>query len=110
MNDFMTSLEQWLLDAQGVRDRMYRSPSSCECERWQAFWLLAVNSSPIQVAYAAGKTAESPADVVLTEKMIDTTGSGDTFAASFLFHPRQKANCEQRHKYVAESVLRMGGG
>jgi transposase len=41
MVDMAVALAHWQMDAKAVRERMYRSPTPRERERWHAIWLLA---------------------------------------------------------------------
>jgi transposase len=52
MDEITALLKQWHLDERGVRQRMYRSPTPRERERWHALWLLAQGWSANQVADA----------------------------------------------------------
>ena len=52
MNEITALLNQWQLDEDEVRERMYRAPSPRERERWHALWLLARGWSAAQVADA----------------------------------------------------------
>ena len=44
------SLKEWHLDEHGVKERMYRSATPRERERWHALWLLAQGWSANRVA------------------------------------------------------------
>ncbi len=41
MSEMSAALVRWQMDLAGVRERMYRSPTPRERERWHALWLLA---------------------------------------------------------------------
>ena len=56
MNDL---LERWKLDERQVRDRMYRSPTPRERERWHAVWLVARGWSAARVAEALERDAHT---------------------------------------------------
>mgnify|MGYP001572838450 FL=1 len=48
-------LKEWHLDEHGVKERMYRSPTPRERERWHALWLLAQGWSANRVADMLGR-------------------------------------------------------
>jgi len=50
MYEMPALLKEWHLDEHGVKERMYRSPTPRERERWHALWLLAQGRSANQVA------------------------------------------------------------
>ncbi len=52
MGDIVQLLERWQLDVGEVRERMYRSPTPRERERWHALWLLAQGWTASAVAEA----------------------------------------------------------
>jgi transposase len=52
MNGILVMLEQWQLDMNQVRERVYRAPTPRERERWHALWLLSRGWSASQVAEA----------------------------------------------------------
>ena len=52
MRDIVQLLEGWQLDVGEVRERMYRSPTPRERERWHALWLLAQGWTASAVAEA----------------------------------------------------------
>ncbi len=52
MRDIAQLLERWQLDISDVRERMYRSPTPRERERWHALWLLAQGWTALAVAEA----------------------------------------------------------
>ncbi len=52
MVDIVQLLEQWQLDVGDVRERMYRSSTPRERERWHALWLLAQGWTALAVAEA----------------------------------------------------------
>lgn len=47
--------KEWHLDKHGVKERMYRSPTPRERERWHALWLLAQGWSANRVADVLGR-------------------------------------------------------
>ena len=47
--------KEWHLDEHGVKERMYRSPTPRERERWHALWLLAQGWSANRVADMLGR-------------------------------------------------------
>ena len=53
--DVTGALEQWALDVDEVRVRMYSAPTSRERERWHALWLLAQGWPAARVAAALGR-------------------------------------------------------
>jgi transposase len=59
MDDMLTMLERWRLDAKAVRERMYRAPTPRERERWHAIWLLARGWSAAKVADALERDAHT---------------------------------------------------
>ena len=59
MKDMLTMLGEWQLDANAVRERMYRAPTPRERERWHAIWLLARGWSATQVAEALERDAHT---------------------------------------------------
>jgi transposase len=50
MVDIADALARWQMDEAAVRQRMYRSPTPRERERWHAVWLLAQGWSAAKVA------------------------------------------------------------
>lgn len=50
MTDIAAALTRWELDLRQVRERMYRSPTPRERERWHALWLLAQGWPATRVA------------------------------------------------------------
>lgn len=52
MQDIGTLLEQWDVDERGLRERVYRSPTPRERERWHALWLLSRGWSEARVGEA----------------------------------------------------------
>ena len=52
MRDKKRLLERWQLDVGDVRERMYRTPTPRERERWHALWLLAQDWTALAVAEA----------------------------------------------------------
>lgn len=50
MSEMSAALERWQMDLAGVRERVYRSPTPRERERWHALWLLAQEWSASRVA------------------------------------------------------------
>jgi transposase len=59
MNDMVTLLERWQLDAHSVRTRMYGASTPRERERWHAVWLLLHGWSASQVADALERDAHT---------------------------------------------------
>ena len=59
MDDMLVMLGRWQLDANAVRDQVYRAPTPRERERWHALWLLARGWSAAQVADALGRDAHT---------------------------------------------------
>ena len=64
MNDMLTMLGRWQLDARAVRERMYSAPTPRERERWHAIWLLLRGWSAVQVAHALERDAHTIGDWV----------------------------------------------
>jgi len=64
MNNMLTMLERWQLDAKALREHMYRAPTARERERWHAIWLLARGWSASQVAEALERDAHTIGDWV----------------------------------------------
>ena len=62
MNDLQLVLGRWKLDANAVRERMYRAPTPRERERWHAVWLVARGWSVGQVAGALERDARTVSD------------------------------------------------
>jgi transposase len=52
MNDIAELLRRWQMSLSQVRERVYRSQTPRERERWHALWLLARGWSAVQVAEA----------------------------------------------------------
>ncbi len=52
MQDIGTVLTRWELDERGLRERMYRSSTPRERERWHALWLLSRGWSEARVGEA----------------------------------------------------------
>jgi transposase len=52
-------LGHWKLDERQIRDRMYRSPTPRERERWHAVWLVARGWSAARVAEALDRDAHT---------------------------------------------------
>jgi transposase len=52
MKDIGTLLRQWDVDERGVRERMYRSATPRERERWHALWLISRGWSEARVGEA----------------------------------------------------------
>ncbi len=50
MGDIAAALERWQMDGAAVRERMYRTPTPRERERWHALWLLTQGWSMVKVA------------------------------------------------------------
>ena len=59
MRDVLTTLGEWQLDVNAVRERMYRAPTPRERERWHAIWLLARGWSAAQVGEALERDAHT---------------------------------------------------
>jgi transposase len=59
MNELLTVLENWQLDAKAVREHMYSAGTPRERERWHAMWLLARGWSAAQVAEALERDAHT---------------------------------------------------
>jgi len=59
MDDMLTTLRRWQLDAKAVREHMYGAPTPRERERWHAVWLLARGWSAAQVAEALERDAHT---------------------------------------------------
>lgn len=55
MGDMNGILDQWALDVDEVRVKMYEAPTARERERWHALWLLAQGWPAAQVADALGR-------------------------------------------------------
>jgi transposase len=64
MNDVLSILGSWQLDAKGVRERMYSASTPRERERWHAVWLLAHDWTAAQVAEALERDAHTIGDWV----------------------------------------------
>ncbi len=62
MNEIGELLQQWQLDANAVRERIYRALTPRERERWHALWLLSQGWSAAQVAAALGRDAHTIGD------------------------------------------------
>jgi hypothetical protein len=52
VNEITNLMQQWKLDKRAVWERMYRSPTVRERERWHAIWLLSLGWTAAQVAEA----------------------------------------------------------
>jgi hypothetical protein len=50
MSEMAAALERWQMEVAAVRERMYRSPTPRERERWHALWLLAQGWTMARVA------------------------------------------------------------
>jgi len=59
MVDLTAALTRWELDLRQVRERMYRSPTPRERERWHALWLLAQGWSANRVAEVLEREAHT---------------------------------------------------
>jgi transposase len=59
MSDVLALLAHWHLDADQVREHVYRAATPRERERWHALWLLARDWSAAQVADALGRDAHT---------------------------------------------------
>jgi transposase len=59
MKDVNDLLKQWHLDVRSVRERMYRSLTPRERERWHALWLLSRGCSAVQVGEALERDAHT---------------------------------------------------
>lgn len=64
MDNIRETLKRWRLDDKAVRDRMYRSPTPRERERWHAIWLLSRGWSASQIAEALERDAHTIGDWV----------------------------------------------
>jgi transposase len=64
MSDMLLMREHWQLDANKVREQVYRAPTPRERERLHALWLLARGWSAAQVGEALGRDAHTIADWV----------------------------------------------
>lgn len=64
MSEILVLLGQWQLDADKVREQVYRAPTPRERERWHALWLLARGWSATQVGEALGRDAHTIGDWV----------------------------------------------
>jgi transposase len=64
MSDISELLDRWQLDVKSVRERVYRSPTPRERERWHALWLLARGWSASEVADALERDAHTIGDWV----------------------------------------------
>lgn len=62
MLDVQSILERWQLTSSTVRERMYRSSTPRERERWHAVWLLGQGWSASQVATALERDAHTIGD------------------------------------------------
>ncbi len=62
MAEIVAVLVQWALDLRQVRDRMYRSPTPRERERWHALWLLGQGWSASRVAEVLERDAHTIGD------------------------------------------------
>jgi transposase len=62
MKDVNDLLKQWHLDVRAVRERMYRSPTPRERERWHALWLVSRGWSAAQVGEALERDAHTIGD------------------------------------------------
>jgi hypothetical protein len=57
---------RWELDERGLRERMYRSPTPRERERWQALWLLSRGWSETRVGAALERDTHTKALIAAT--------------------------------------------
>ena len=62
MNEMLDTLGRWQLDVKQVRERVYRSSTPRERERWHALWLLARGWSEVEVAEALGRDVRTIAE------------------------------------------------
>jgi Homeodomain-like domain len=62
MEEMGATLARWDLDVTEVRQRIYRSSSPRERERWHAMWLLARGWTAGQVADALGRDSHTIGD------------------------------------------------
>jgi transposase len=74
MDEMSMLLKQWQLDIRTVRERMYRSPTPRERERWHALWLLARGWSAAQVADALDRDAHTIGDWLADFKRVGPAG------------------------------------
>jgi anti-sigma-K factor RskA len=59
MSEMAAALERWQMDVAAVRERMYRSPTPRERERWHALWLLAQGWTVARVAEVLERDAHT---------------------------------------------------
>jgi transposase len=62
VNEVIDMLKTWNLDITEVRERVYRSATPRERERWHALWLLARGWSAAKVAQALERDAHTVGD------------------------------------------------
>jgi hypothetical protein len=62
MSKIAAALMRWQIDLAGVRERMYRSPTPRERERWHALWLLAQEWPAVKVADALERDPHTVGD------------------------------------------------
>ena len=62
MSEMSAALVRWQMDLAGVRERMYRSPTPRERERWHALWLLAQEWPAVKVAEALERDPHTVGD------------------------------------------------
>lgn len=74
MNDVSDLLKEWQLDMRAVRERMYRSPTPRERERWHSIWLVCQGWSAVQVAEALERDAHTIGDWLADFKRVGPAG------------------------------------
>jgi transposase len=58
-HDLAEALRRWHVDAEAVREQLYRAPTPRERERWHAVWLALQGWPAAQVAAALGRDAHT---------------------------------------------------
>lgn len=58
-HDLEEALRRWQVDAEAVREQMYRAPTPRERERWHAVWLALQGWPTARVASALGRNAHT---------------------------------------------------
>jgi hypothetical protein len=59
MSEITVAMERWQMGVAAVRERMYRSPTPRERERWHALWLLAQGWTVARVAEVLERDAHT---------------------------------------------------
>jgi len=54
-HDLEEALRRWQVDAEAVREQLYRAPTARERERWHAVWLALQGWPAVRVAAALGR-------------------------------------------------------